>query len=225
MSYRATNWAYELPITGPSKFVLVVLADMADEADSCYPGQKRIASMTGFSEKTVSRAVSSLEAAGLISREQRHGNYGYRTSDRYQLHLEIKVLPATSEKKPNGQRAYKADSPSLTDSQSIPNGLSGGAVEPPEEPSVEPLGKKTAKRKATATKISKDWTPSPANIAFASSNMLDVKHELGQFRAHAEANDRRQANWDAAFRLWLGNVIKWRKPETKGGGSEWALRR
>jgi pyocin large subunit-like protein len=223
MSYRATHWAYDLPLIGPSKFVLVALADMADEENSCYPGQKRIAAMTGFSEKTVSRAINSLEEMGLLAREQRHGNFGYRTSDRYKLHLGVTVPETLTDREPTRQTASKAVSPSPTDSQSIPNGLSGGAVEPPDEPLVEPpVVTPIAKRK---TALSSSWTPSPKNVTFAQANSIDLKHEVGQFRAHAEANGKKQANWDAAFRLWLGNVVKWRKPEQKGGGTDWALRR
>lgn len=47
MSYRALNWAWEADLPMPQKFVLVALADMADEKDSCYPGQERLARMTG----------------------------------------------------------------------------------------------------------------------------------------------------------------------------------
>ncbi|MDJ0323190.1 helix-turn-helix domain-containing protein [Cryobacterium sp. PH31-AA6] len=225
MSYRATHWAYDLPLIGPAKFVLVALADMADEANTCYPGQKRLAIMTGFSEKTVSRAINSLDTMGLLTREQRHGNFGYRTSDRYRLNLDVGMPETLTDREPTRQRAFKALSPSLTDSQSIPNGLSGGAVETPDESPVEPpVVAKVSKRKASTSALAASWSPSEANITFATANTIDLKHEVGQFRAHAAANDRRQADWDAAFRVWLGNVVKWRKPEAKGGGSDWALR-
>ncbi|TFC59443.1 MULTISPECIES: helix-turn-helix domain-containing protein [unclassified Cryobacterium] len=91
-------------------------------------------------------------------------------------------------------------------------------------PSEDVEAPKVRSRKAFTTALAATWTPSHANITFATANSLNLQHELGQFRAHAEANDRRQTNWDAAFRLWLGNVVKWRKPEQKGGGSDWALR-
>ena len=131
MSYKATGWAYDLPISGPRKGVLVVLADMADEAFSCYPGQQKIVHMSGFSEKTVRRALASLEEDGLISREQRHGRNGYRTSDRYILHVGL-GLPVTE---PTGQSDHRSESPSLPVTLTLPTGQSDRA----EEPSVEPL--------------------------------------------------------------------------------------
>lgn len=59
-----------------------------------------------------------------------------------------------------------------------------------------------------------DWKPSEAASEFARANGLDVNHEATQFRLHALANERAQKNWDAAFRLWLGNAVKWSKQST-----------
>ena len=60
MAYKATHWAWELDLRMPEKFVLVALADMADEAFSCFPGQKRLARMTGASVRTVGRVKDGL---------------------------------------------------------------------------------------------------------------------------------------------------------------------
>lgn len=87
MSYKATNWAYDLPLKGSMKPVLVVLADMADESHTCFPGQDRVAQMSGLTVRTVQRALVKLEAAGLIERQHRVGYGGYRTSDRYVLNV------------------------------------------------------------------------------------------------------------------------------------------
>lgn len=110
MSYKATAWAYDLPLKGPAKIVLVALADFADEAGSCYPGQERLALMTGLSRATIQRALQRLEGMGLMTREHRYDRRGYRTSDRYVLTLDAQVLGLTA---PSGQSAYKAESTRL----------------------------------------------------------------------------------------------------------------
>ena len=138
MSYKATHWAYDMSITGPAKPVLVALADMADESASCFPGQERLAAMTGLSIPTVGRALARLERLGLLSRERRFGKFGYRTSDRYHLNLTVTVpesLPITA---PTRQRAYLAESQSLPIREPIPTYQSDRAIEPPVEPPVEP---------------------------------------------------------------------------------------
>lgn len=136
MSYKATNWAYELKLASPMKPVLVALADMADESASCFPGQERLSGMTGLSLKTVARALKKLEVLGLISRARRFDQFGHRTSDRYQLHLTVTVTESLPVTLPTRHIAYKALSPSLTVTQDIPTGHSDRVTisEPPEEP-------------------------------------------------------------------------------------------
>lgn len=47
------------------------------------------------------------------------------------------------------------------------------------------------------------WHPRDAHKKFAAENNLDIEIEAANFRDHAQANDRRQKDWDAAFRMWL----------------------
>lgn len=90
MSYRALHWAWEQDLTpAGKKFVLVALADHADEEDSCYPGQERLAEMTGQGVKAVGRHLKALEEEGYFHREQRRKPDGTRSSDRFQLHVRL----------------------------------------------------------------------------------------------------------------------------------------
>lgn len=88
MSNQAIGWAYRqrLPIT--PKFVLVTLADLADEAHSCWPRQAWIAEQTGASPRTVRDALALLEREGYLVREARPLVGGGRRSDRYVLQLD-----------------------------------------------------------------------------------------------------------------------------------------
>lgn len=91
MAYEATHWAWKLKLPGQrtstTKFVLVALADMADESYSCFPGQERLASMVDSSVETVARSLRLLEQLGLLERQRRYVDGGYRTSDRYILQV------------------------------------------------------------------------------------------------------------------------------------------
>lgn len=66
-----------------------------------------------------------------------------------------------------------------------------------------PESPKPAGRKRPATRIPNDWTPNDKHVTFASQKQIDIDAEAQRFRLHAEANDRRQADWNASFRLWL----------------------
>ena len=63
---------------------------------------------------------------------------------------------------------------------------------------------KARKRHKPTTPIPDNWAPTPEHRARAAAAGVDVDHEAEMFRAHAEANDRWQASWNAAFTTWLG---------------------
>ncbi len=75
----------------------------------------------------------------------------------------------------------------------------------PSSPEVPTKGS-GASRKRPATRLGDDWVPSDSAIAYASKNNLDLEGEVERFRLHAEANDRRQADWNASFRMWLSTA-------------------
>lgn len=48
-----------------------------------------------------------------------------------------------------------------------------------------------------------EWSPNEAHAQRAEEKNLDLDAEAENFRLHAQSNDRRQANWNAAFTMWL----------------------
>lgn len=131
MSLEAARWAYqqEIPSAG-TKFVLVALADFADESGTCFPGQDRLAAMTGQSNTSVRRHLKWLESAGYIRRARRFNDRGYRTSDRYVLDL-AKTPTSQSDHKadrPVGESTTGQTAPSLPVNLDVPTGQSGGVT-------------------------------------------------------------------------------------------------
>ena len=108
MSIEALNWAWRQELPPMEKLALVAIADFADGTGSCFPGQGRLVAMTGMSQATLKRSITSMEDAGLLSRERRTDKRGHRTTDRYQLHMK----PADEHlglTVPTRQSAYKAE--------------------------------------------------------------------------------------------------------------------
>lgn len=60
-------------------------------------------------------------------------------------------------------------------------------------------------RKRPGKRIPKDWQPNDKHRAYCLERGIDCEQQADNFRAHAEANDRRLVIWDAGFRQWLGN--------------------
>ena len=147
MSHLATMWAYRQEIESGPKFVLVALADFADEAGTCYPGQERIAAMTGMHRSSVVRHLKTLESLGLVSRVHRQGPKGQRTSDRYALHLGTNVAESNVADSNVGESNVASGAVPL--SQSAQNQRRTVRQEPSVEPPVEPSGTDSAREPVT----------------------------------------------------------------------------
>ena len=88
----------------------------------------------------------------------------------------------------------------------------GSAASPPKAPKKKP-----------AKPLADDWRPTEDHLKRCRDLGVDPGIELAKFRAHAEANDRRQVSWNAAFTQWLlsarptGNVRPIRpEPDEQG---------
>lgn len=86
MSVHALSWAFKQDIRPSArKFILVALANYADEEGVCYPSQKTLASATGQSERSVREHLAGLEEDGIIVRVQRRRENGTWRSDCFQI--------------------------------------------------------------------------------------------------------------------------------------------
>lgn len=68
-------------------------------------------------------------------------------------------------------------------------------------------------KKNIKKKIPDGFSPSENNIQFASENELDVSTEFDQFVSHHKSKGSTFADWNAAFRTWLGNAAKWKSKQ------------
>jgi len=66
MSFQCMVWAIEQKLPTYEKFVLIMLANYADEKNSCWPSIDTIAENTGLSKSTVLRTVKSLSEKGYL---------------------------------------------------------------------------------------------------------------------------------------------------------------
>jgi DNA-binding MarR family transcriptional regulator len=133
VSNKALTWAYAQR-TGHGvacKAVLVALADMADEQNSCWPSQALLAERTEQTERSVRNAVKHLETDGFITRKSWFVD-GKRSSDRYFLDVQV-TAEQRAVKRSTGTRNHRNDVPEE-------NGAAGTDVQPPPEPDSETTG-------------------------------------------------------------------------------------
>jgi hypothetical protein len=83
--------------------------------------------------------------------------------------------------------------------------------------------KKKGKRVASRTPLPVDFYPNESGLAAVGH--LSLATELESFRNHHAAEGTLMADWQAAFRKWIGNAHKWaKKPRTGSGPAEPAWR-
>lgn len=110
MSNEALTWAFRqtAPSTG-AKFVLVALADGANTENRCFPGQKKLMTMTGQGARSVVRHLAELESSGLIVRERRNVGYQKRLVDGFRLPVGIAVSVPSAPVDANSTGAVMTD--------------------------------------------------------------------------------------------------------------------
>lgn len=87
MSIIARDWALAQSLAPGPKFVLVILADAADDQGVCWPRISTVANKVGVSRRTVQRAIQYLAQRKLITVEPRLRPDGSSSSNQYCLNL------------------------------------------------------------------------------------------------------------------------------------------
>lgn len=220
MSIQALTWV----IYGASADIkyaafrtLLVLADHADpQGRGAYPSRSTISRLTGYSVRTVSYALKSLEASGLISRGDQRivSNLGGYKPTVWNLNMGRGAKTAPLE---NTEPAVQHDCTPPVQTNCTPP-VQRGVQKPAdrcanssatclhknptkEEPYIEPRESNARARKTIP--IPDDWKPSEEHHALADRLGIDCVIEAGKFRDRALDSGARSADWDAKFRNWL----------------------
>ena len=86
MSTKSLRWAFEQNKLKPTeRIILLVLADIANHKNECWPSYQQIAESANVSRRTVIDAIKRLEDFGLIQIELRATEYGGSNANVYRL--------------------------------------------------------------------------------------------------------------------------------------------
>jgi hypothetical protein len=111
MSVEAIKWAFDFDAKNSSeKAILLALANYADGEGRCFPGQESLAKKAACSDRTVRTVLADLEERGVIVREERRRDDGYRTSDNI-LIVPLSTSPENSSGRKEPHRKISSTSP------------------------------------------------------------------------------------------------------------------
>jgi DNA-binding transcriptional MerR regulator len=135
MSINTMSLVWKMAVKGNQKLILLALADHADDEGICWPGVKGIAKKCGVSRSSVIDHLKKLECLGLLSKQKRNDEHGYRRSNLYVLNLDITQSPEIQRRK-NQRRDSDNQSPIIGPSRV--QDLDGNNINHSLEPSLEP---------------------------------------------------------------------------------------
>lgn len=146
MSIKVTTWVWENgPETPVERFVLLALADFADDQGRCWPSVATIARRCCMSDRNARRILRRLEVGGWLTCAVRHGRN--RTS-RYRIHLPETAHSVGTQRSPGHpqpeNRTTRARKPDITLSAEP----SGTVKDPFDETAVGILGRVMARHLA-----------------------------------------------------------------------------
>ena len=194
MSFQAMAEVVKLRLPTNEKFVLLMLANYADQDGRCWPSIARLAADTGLCESSVKNALRSLrDYRGLIGIVPGGG----ATSNRYLLGMDaIRQLVAST-----GSTDTPAPHNPVTTcpppGHHMPGRGAPHAPEPINEPITEPVNGERAPKKPALQEATAE------HRALAASLGVDCAGEWEKYRDWLAATGKRHKDWEAGFRNWL----------------------
>jgi len=135
--HRDAAWRVSLP-TVSAKLVLLCLAEHSNSKGVCWPSVDRMMTLTGLSRSSVTRAISSLKKAGLITVTSKKMRNSYTLNMKAMSHCD-----------PLNESSCAMECVTMTHSMSHHDPLIEPSVEPSEEPEVNQGSPKPGKPKLT----------------------------------------------------------------------------
>lgn len=89
MSVKVSTWAWEMPVKGNEKLVLLALADYANDEGKCWPHIEKIAEKCGISRSAVIDHLKNLHDLKVFTKETLYDNFGKKKGNVYQLNLSL----------------------------------------------------------------------------------------------------------------------------------------
>lgn len=194
-------WVLDSGISDKAIRLYAVLAGYADsETGQAYPGRTLLSKRLDCSTKTVDRAVLELMGVGAIKKQQRVKDGHYQSS----LYTVVRIDPASSKSRPpvtdDATPRHSRPDPASPVSQRT------------RTTELEP-NNDIAKR---AKQVPADWQPDEKLTAELREKFptLSLDDEVSAFVDYGQAKGATYKDFNAAFRNWCRNSVKFHGPKT-----------
>ena len=140
----------------------------------------------------------------------------------FNQHCKDSAVPATTLEHAEQSAACNVTEKNLQREQGVSGGVPATAIPTPtptpiqETPLTPPAGGR--KREPRKTRCPADFAPAQSGIDLAAANGVSVQTELPKFVNHHTAKGSLMADWQAAWRTWVGKAVEFnraRQPQAR----------
>lgn len=221
MSWKALAWASDQKCEkAADKLILLALAERHNtETRIAYPSTAWLVEFSSLDRKTVLKSLERLQEQGLIiDSGHRMGSTGGVKA--WRLAYDGEAVPKTGQVK-RSQNSHEAvpffpEAVPKTGQLSGPkNGIRNRDIGTGMNRDITGDAREHRKRSALPKNFKPELTGKAAEIV-TNWHSSRLAHELDAFRNYHLAKGSLMADWQAAFRTWIGNAEKWSKPNENG---------
>lgn len=200
---------------GSPKVVLLGIANHLgpDANEGAWPSQRRLADYSNMSERGVQKCIDKLVASGELRVEVAagHSRNQYKPN-RYWITIDC---PDDCDRSMSHRRSERQYTEGGT---SVPSGanVSTDRGEPQFVQTVIEPKEKSFRGSSRSILVPTDWTPSEKLAAECAAKFptIVLEHEIGAFIDYSQAKGATYKDFDAGFRNWCRNAVKFSQPKT-----------
>jgi hypothetical protein len=206
---------------GTELLMLLALADFSDDDGFCYPSVAKLAAKCRTTPRHANRLIAGLVTSGEL--EVRGGNGpavqgGHLNLYRVRLEALIPQKEVTATSGLLGVTDMSGLTPKAErDDVYVPKGVTCTSVKPSltiKEPSLV-----KSSRPKKQSRLPDNFQPNTTGTALAEKNGLNLEGELNAFKNHHTSKGSLFLDWQAAWRTWVGNAVKFNANSSKRTGS------
>ncbi|HEX4499818.1 MAG TPA: helix-turn-helix domain-containing protein [Scandinavium sp.] len=222
MSFAAYNWGLEQTAgTTHAKSILLALCNCANPDGDCWPSQSTLAKQYEMSRRTVIRVLQRLEARGMIKRQRNRELCGrfLRNSYRVLYNSDTLSAPCDNVSLPVPPPCATRDTqPCATrDAASIDRSIRKKTVKESDPSLVHERLQPSVRRQpaAKAQTWPADLQLTASMVEYAERHGVDAEREFAAWRDYCQAHQSRYCNWEAAWRMRIGNFERFGNPANR----------
>ncbi len=212
------TWAFDQPLAGNEKVILLALADASNDDGVCWPSVSRLAERAYVSERTVQRAIQSLIDGGYIATMARNYDNGRTAANKYLL---LTDREREGDNLTPSETISEGEGDNLTEGDNCVTGEGDNCVTPLKKTKHRTVIE-IDKTRASVCPMPEDFHPNRANqelaakLNFSWPEVLDQIERMRNWAINAKSKGLK-SDWQRFFNNWIRTAGDRKKEKSSNG--------